>query len=547
MEFGDDMPALDALLRESRTLYAARTDGDGRVLSANAALNDAVGGDLRGEPLTSVVAAPQRPALEAHLAAAGDRWRSLTVGFWQGGAAAAEDRLVHVLALADGDLLVVAEPHAAERDRLVEQVLRLNDDLIASQRDLGRRQREVVRAQAGAEEAERRLRRLEAVMLAGFTASSLDVALERLLVLARDALGGERAAALLVEDAEHRRLRVRAALDMDIVGDVTTFGTGVSGTIAAANRGMVFDDIAQAEGLAVEHRRFRGSLAGVPLRIDGQVMGVLHVSTSEVGRFGAEDLRLLEAVGERAALAIGHARLREREHHLAETLQRSLLPRALPSGSGLSFSARYLPRGGDGPVGGDFYDAVVLPGGRVGLAIGDVAGKGLGAAATMGQVRAALHAYALADPEPAVVLEQMDRFVAAMDAFATAVFVTIDGEGEMAISSAGHPPPVLIDASGARLVTGALGPPLGAGAGARTAERHRLPAGGRLLLYTDGLVERRDERLDHSIEALRQVAASSTASLDGLCDLVLDALAPDVDAWPDDVALLAVRRADRPG
>jgi phosphoserine phosphatase RsbU/P len=545
MSLGDEMQALDALLWASRTLYAARTDRDGIVRSANAALAEAAGGDLRGEPLASVVAAPQRPALAAHLAAAGERWRSLTVGFWQGGTAAAEDRLVHVLAEGE-ELLVVAEPHGAERDRLVEQVLRLNDDLISSQRDLGRRQRELTRAQAGAEEAERRLRRLEAVMLAGFTASSLDVALERLLVLARDALGGERAAALLVEDGESRRLRVRAALDMDIVGDVTRFGTGVSGTIAAANRGMVFDDVAEADGLAPEHRRFRGSLAGVPLRIDGQVMGVLHVSTSQVGRFGEEDLRLLEAVGERAALAIGHAQLREREHNLAETLQRSLLPRVLPSASGLTLSARYLPRGDDGPVGGDFYDAMALPGGGVGLAIGDVAGKGLGAAATMGQVRAALHAYALQDPAPAAVLERLDRFVAAMDAFTTALYVTIDPAGEMAMASAGHPPPVMVDAGGARLVTGALGPPLGADAGPRATEHHRLPAGARLLLYTDGLIERRDERLDHSLEALRQVAASSPASLDGMCDLVLDALAPDVDAWPDDVALLAVRRGDGP-
>jgi serine phosphatase RsbU (regulator of sigma subunit) len=450
-----------------------------------------------------------------------------------------------VLATGPSEVLVVAEPHGAERDRLVEQVLRLNDDLIASQRDLGRRQRQVARAQAGAEEAERRLRRLEAVMLAGFTASSLDVALERLLVLARDALGADRAAALLVEDAEHRRLRVRAALDMDIVGEVTTFGTGVSGTIASANRGMVFDDIAEAEGLAPVHRRFRGSLAGVPLRLDGQVIGVLHVSTSEVGRFGEDDLRLLEAVGERAALAIGHAQLREREHNLAETLQRSLLPRVLPAASGLQLSARYLPRGDDGPVGGDFYDAVVLPGGRVGLAIGDVAGKGLGAAATMGQVRAALHAYALHDPEPATVLQRLDAFVAAMDAFVTALFVVIEPSGELAIANAGHPPPVVIDAGGARLLSGALGPPLGTDAGPRSAERHRLADGARMLLYTDGLVERRGEGLDLSLEALRQVAASAPASLDGMCDLVLDALAPDVDAWPDDVALLAVRRGGR--
>jgi len=542
----DDREALDALLWASRTLYAARTDADGVVLAVNPALAEAAGGDVRGQPLASVVAAPQRPALAAHLAAADSAWRALTIGFWQGGTAAAEDRLVHVRATGDGELLVVAEPHGAERDRLVEQVLRLNDDLIASQRDLGRRQREVTRAQAGAEAAEQRLRRLEAVMLAGFTASSLDVALDRLLVLARDALGAERAAALLVED-DRRRLRVRAALAMNIVGETTALGSGVSGTIAAAGRGMVFDDIAAVDGLAEPHRRFRGSLAGVPLRLDGEVIGVLHVSTREVGRFGPDDLRLLEAVGERAALAIGHAQLRERERNLAETLQRSLLPRVLPAVAGVLLSARYLTRGADGPVGGDFYDAVVLPGDRVGLAIGDVAGKGLGAAAAMGQIRAALHAYALEDAEPGMVVARLDRFVAAMDGMATAMFITIDADGEMAIANAGHPPAVLVDARGARLVTGALGPPLGAGIDRRGAVHHRLPAGARMLLYTDGLVERRDEGLDVGLEALRQVVASAPSTLEAMCDHVLAALSPGDGGWPDDVALLAIRRSDVAG
>jgi serine phosphatase RsbU (regulator of sigma subunit) len=114
----------------------------------------------------------------------------------------------------------------------------------------------------------------------------------------------------------------------------------------------------------------------------------------------------------------------------------------------------------------------------------------------------------------------------------------------MAIANAGHPPAVLVDAGGARLVGGALGPPLGAGVGHRAAASLRLPAGARLLLYTDGLVERRDERLDHSLEALRQVAASAPHGLEAMCDHVLDALAPGVDGWPDDVALVAVHRAD---
>jgi sigma-B regulation protein RsbU (phosphoserine phosphatase) len=540
-----DQPVLEALLWASRTLYAARVDRDGLVRDANPALEDAAGAALVGERFDAVVAAPQRPALAAHLTSApADSWACMTIGFWQGGSTAAEDRLVHARAIGDdGEVLVVAEPHGDERDRLVDQVLRLNDDLIASQRDLGRRQREVARAQAGAEEAGARLRRLEAITLAGFTATTLNTALDRMLVLAREALGGDRAAVLLLDEDDRRRLRVRAALGMDIVGDYARLGTGVSGLIAATGHGIVFDDISRVEGLASEHRRFSGSLAGVPLRLDGEVIGTLHVSTNEVGRFGEDDLRLLEAVGDRAALAIGHAQLRERERDLAETLQRSLLPRELPVAAGVRLAARYLPRGAEGPVGGDFYDAVALPGDRIGLAIGDVAGKGLSAAAAMGQVRAALHAYALEDADPARVLTRLDGFVSAMDITATALFMTIDSDGELALASAGHPPAVLTDASGARLVTGVLTPPLGCGVPAvEAAERLRLGHGARLLLYTDGLVERRDERLDLSLEALRTVVASAPSTLDALCDRVLEALSPDGGVWPDDVALLAVAR-----
>jgi phosphoserine phosphatase RsbU/P len=533
--------ALDGLLWASRVLYAARLDASGAILDVNHALRDALGRELAGEHVEALIATPQRPALAAHIERADEDWTSLTVGFWQGGPAAAEDRVVHVRRDGDDTVLLVAEPAGLERDRLVEQVLRLNDDLIDSQRALGRRQREVERAQAGAMEAERRLRRLEAVVLAGFTSRSLDTALGRLLELARDALGGERAAVLLVADPG-RTLRVHAAVEMDIVGDITPFGVGVSGTIAQTGQGMVFDDIAAVPGLAAEHRRFRGSLAGVPLRLDGNVIGVLHVSTAEVGRFGAEELRLLEAVGERAALAIGHAQLRDREQRIAETLQRSLLPQALPSSGALTLCARYLPRADEGgQVGGDFYDVVPLPGGRLGLAIGDVAGKGLAAAAAMGQIRAALHAYALEDEAPGSVLDRLDRFVAQMESMATAMFVVVDGAGEMAIANAGHPPAIVVDPAGARLVAGALSPPLGAGVTGRGQHRARLPEGARLLLYTDGLIERRGEGLDLSLEALRELVGAAPANLDGMCDRVLEALAPET-GWPDDVALLAVRR-----
>jgi serine phosphatase RsbU (regulator of sigma subunit) len=149
----------------------------------------------------------------------------------------------------------------------------------------------------------------------------------------------------------------------------------------------------------------------------------------------------------------------------------------------------------------------------------------------------------LEDPDPARVLALLDRFVLTLDTTATALFMVIDRDGELALASAGHPPAVLTDAGGTRLVTGVLTPPLGSGVPAvGPAERLRLGHGARLLLYTDGLVERRDERLDRSLEALRTVVASAPAALDALSDRVLEALAPDGGVWPDDVALLAVAR-----
>lgn len=241
-----DPQGLHALLWASQSIFAARVDDAGRIVAANAALERAGGRPLAGEPVTVIVAEPQRPALAAFVEEATDHWTALTVGLWHGGPATAQDRILHARR-AGAEVLLVAEPEDAERDRLVEQVLRLNDDLIAGHRELGRRQREIARAQAGAEEAHDRLRRLEAVVLTGFMSGTTDQALRRLLVLARDALGAERAAALLVED-DGRSLRVRAAINMDIVGDVTPFGTGVSGVIAESGLGQVFDDVAVVEG-----------------------------------------------------------------------------------------------------------------------------------------------------------------------------------------------------------------------------------------------------------------------------------------------------------
>jgi serine phosphatase RsbU (regulator of sigma subunit)/anti-sigma regulatory factor (Ser/Thr protein kinase) len=241
-----------------------------------------------------------------------------------------------------------------------------------------------------------------------------------------------------------------------------------------------------------------------------------------------------------------------REHQIAEVLQRSMLPGGLPDLPGLDVAARYLPATADVQVGGDWYDVIPLRHGLVGLVIGDVAGHGVHAAATMAQVRMAVRAYAVQDPSPARVLRRVHRLLTrlATDEMVTLLFLLLDpAQGTVRLSSAGHPPALLVDADRARFLDGALAPPLGVTPARTFAEvEHLLPAGATLLLYTDGLVERRGvaitEGLDRlSAGALRLVqpdAGHDAGDLDTVCDALLAELLGEADR-SDDVALLAVR------
>ncbi|HET8978071.1 MAG TPA: GAF domain-containing SpoIIE family protein phosphatase, partial [Solirubrobacteraceae bacterium] len=276
----------------------------------------------------------------------------------------------------------------------------------------------------------------------------------------------------------------------------------------------------------------------------GEIIGVLSVSAHRTGSFSEPDRRLLEVVGERVALAIGQVQLRDREQRLAETVQRTLLPQTLPDLPGVTLRARYLPHSAG--VGGDFYDAIRLPGGRVGVAIGDITGKGLRAAATMGRLRSALHAYALDASRPADVLNRLGRFAQVDGAMATALYLVLDpATGWMELASAGHLPPLGIGAGETAFidVRAALSPPLGWAAERHAQLRLRLPPGRGLLLYTDGLVE-----LTHNLdEGMRRLAGAADAapagSLDAFCDHLLGVVAGD-DRYHDDVAMLVLRRDD---
>jgi PAS domain S-box-containing protein len=256
----------------------------------------------------------------------------------------------------------------------------------------------------------------------------------------------------------------------------------------------------------------------VPLRARERTLGAITFIFAESGRqYSTHELELAEELGRRAGLALDHARLYDREHRTAETLQRALLPPTLPRIAGHELAARYLPgREGD-HVGGDWYDAFELPDGRFGIAIGDIGGRGITAAALMGQIRNGLRAYALKASGPGAAI------------------------GEAMLASAGHLPTLVLDASGGACFTDAPRcPPLGAGADAPcTDHRFTLEPGGAFVLYTDGLVESRTRSLDAGLERLVQVARRTPDDVQRLADEIVEVLP---EQRQDDIALLALRR-----
>ncbi|MEO7070671.1 MAG: SpoIIE family protein phosphatase [Nostocoides sp.] len=235
----------------------------------------------------------------------------------------------------------------------------------------------------------------------------------------------------------------------------------------------------------------------------------------------------------------------QREQQIATTLQRSLLPDSLPDIPRLALASRYVPATTDVQVGGDWYDVVRLPGGLVGLAIGDVAGHGLQAAATMAQVRMAVRAYALQDPAPISVMTGVHRLVAqlALPEMVTAMYLLFDpATRRLRFTNAGHPPALVVADGRGCYLHGALTAPLGVvGDPGFTEAEHELSPGATLLLYTDGLIERRGVSLRVGLERLHSTAlAVGTDDVEVLCDQILATLT-DEHHVADDIALLVMR------
>lgn len=538
-------PDFSAYPWRSDTVYAAELDADGVIIRANSAMersDDAADGGLRGVAIDELLSREQVAAFRAWADGLGPEWAAATFGFQEAADGSAGDRQLWMRRLEGGHLEMIAEPAWTEHRRLVEQVLQLNDDLIGTQRRLTRRQRQLEQAQDEAARAALRVRQLERVLMAGLSPSDFDQALRMLLAAAQELLPGDRADILLLDETRDR-LVVRASAGEGAFADAGTtwgIGEGAVGVIAANGVPELIEDlrtVVQPDG-----RRREGSLIGVPLTLENQVIGVLASRAAMPGSFDGSDLRLLELVGERVALAIGQAQLRERERGLAETLQRTLLPQRLPEVPGVELAVRYIAR--TASVGGDFYDAMPLPDGRIGLAVGDVTGKGLRSAATMGRLGGALHAYALDAPDPAQVLHRVGRLAEADGALATALFLALDPvTGSYEVASAGHPPPLCVDGDGARYLDlgDGISPLLGLAVDHRGQARRELSPGATLILFTDGLVERTHD-IEEGLAQLAAAASSAAAQpLEELCDHLLEMLAP-AGRYRDDVAILAVRR-----
>jgi serine phosphatase RsbU (regulator of sigma subunit)/anti-sigma regulatory factor (Ser/Thr protein kinase) len=289
-----------------------------------------------------------------------------------------------------------------------------------------------------------------------------------------------------------------------------------------------------------------------PLRGRRRVIGAaLFLRRAERLAFEPDDLLVAAQLATHSALGIDKAVLYGREAYIADELQRTMLPETLPRCTGVRLASRYLPAAETARVGGDWYDAIPLPGSRVALVVGDVMGHSMTSAAIMGQLRTTAQTLAGLDLPPQEVLHHLDEQAQRLgiDRMATCLYAVYDPVAHrITIANAGHPPPVLLHLGGrAEVLHVPAGAPIGVGGVDFEAVELEAPAGATLLLYTDGLVESRLRDVWTGIEQLRE-KLSATAQLTGpdhpppleaLCDEVLDMLGPgDRD---DDIALLAAR------
>lgn len=279
----------------------------------------------------------------------------------------------------------------------------------------------------------------------------------------------------------------------------------------------------------------------VPVLARGSVLGGAEfIRTSNTEPFTAADVALAEELVARAAISMDNARLYRRERETALTLQRSLLPQEIHRTLGMEIAYRYLPSSVASEVGGDWFDVVPLSCGRVALVVGDVMGHGMRAAATMGQLRTVARTLATLEMQPDQVLTRLDETATGIGdgQFATCVCAVYDPvDRSCVIACAGHLPPVVVAPDGAaRPVDTPPGAPLGVGGVEFESVEITVPEGGLLALYTDGLIERRDQDIDEGLRQLCETLSGRGRSLEQTCDDVINTLV--TDGVEDDIAVI---------
>ncbi|MFJ6052654.1 SpoIIE family protein phosphatase [Streptomyces sp. NPDC092307] len=371
---------------------------------------------------------------------------------------------------------------------------------------------------------------------------------------------------------------VRADSPLQPVGDIIRFVVPTAPMAAALDAGhaVLAADLRAAMGWRAQDAQGTRvaldyglhSLISVPLQARGVVLGMANFwrAADTPEPFDEEDRSFAAELGARAAVSIDNARRFTREHAVAVTLQRSLLPRVLPAQNAVHVAYRYLPA--KAGVGGDWFDVIPLPGGRVALVVGDVVGHGVHAAATMGRLRTAVHNFSTLDLPPDELLGHLDELIDRIDqndtgvgpvggpeedapeevtdgaaepagvTGATCLYAVYDPvSGRCRMASAGHPGPALVRPGGdVEFPELPAGLPLGVGGMPFEAAEFTLPEGSRLVLFTDGLVEDRDRDFDTGLHLLREALAQPGRSPDQACSDVLAAMLFPVPS--DDIVLL---------
>ncbi len=409
------------------------------------------------------------------------------------------------LVLAISWQVVVSEP-----DQATLAVVRR----FADQAGLALEQVERRRAEADAERRADATRRLQEVTAALSVATTvLDVS-NACLEKALESVGAEAGFVVLKGPAGTRTVEIITssgydgqgleawqALDLD--SDVP-----FARAIASGEPVWALSDEEMSAFTGLREARIAGWVS-LPLMTRGGARGALHLSFRSPRSFTEEDRAWLQSMVSQCGLALERASQYEAEQTIAETLQRSVLPSSLPRVEGVELAARYLPGSAELDVGGDWFDVLQLPDGKLGLVVGDVVGKGVQAAASMAQLRNAIRAFSVDRLKPSSVLVRLNRLADEVldTSFATLAYLTLEPDtGVCRLSSAGHPPPVVAYPDGrVELIESARGLPLGTGI--RTTYRQQLlelPAGSVVVLYTDGLIERRGRSIDEGLQRLQR-------------------------------------------